>query len=237
MMKKYEILLVQSGENTYHPMILERTLEEKGYRVTTVQGSGPGIEVLLGKKDFDLVITDLSVVLEKAKELNPETMTILMLTTEGKVMLSVQSIRSATDDYLFVPFEMSEIEVRVAGCIEKLERRRRDSLQERVSDTIQELSKILSYDIREPLLSMAASLKLLKRGFYGQVNEGVADGLNKLLSKTVGLIGVTEECVRETLSVTGDVHTKDGFCRPLPVMRPIQREFAPEVNQRPGQSF
>jgi response regulator RpfG family c-di-GMP phosphodiesterase len=234
MMKKYEILLAQSGENSYHPMILERTLEEKGYQVTTVSGSGSGIEAL-GKKDFDLVITDLSVVLEKAKEVNPEMMTILMLTTERKFMLTVHSIRSAADDYLFVPFELSELEVRVASCIERLERRRRDRSQERMNDTIQELMKILSYDIRESLLSMAASLKLLTQGFYGQVNKEVAEGLNKLLSKMVGLIRVTEECVGETLSVTGEVRTRDEFRRLSRVIRPLEREFASEVNQHPGQ--
>ncbi len=234
MMKKYKILLAQSSENPFHPMILERTLEDKGYQVTTVLGSGPGVEAL-GKEDFDLVITDLSVVLEKAKELSPEMMTLLMLTSEARFMLSVHSVRSATDDYLFVPFELGELEIRVASCIEKLECRRRNGSQERVNDTIQELMKILSYDIRDPLLSMAASLKLLTRGFYGQVNEGVAEGLNKLLSKMVDLIRVTEECVGETQTVTGDVRTKDEFRRFSPALHSLEREFASEGNQRPGQ--
>jgi response regulator RpfG family c-di-GMP phosphodiesterase len=235
-MKKYEILLAQSDENPYHPIILQRTLEEKGYHVTTVSGSGPGIE-WLGKKDFDLVITDLLVVLEKAKELNPEMMAILILTTERRCMLTVRSIRSAADDCLFAPFEPGEFEVRVARCIEKLELKRRDDSQKRMNDTIEELMKTLSYDIRGSLLSMATALKLLAQGGYGRMDEGVAHGLEKLFSKTVSLIGVTDECLGEARAVAGDGPMKN---EPRPLTRiipPHGREFAPDASQRSGQWF
>ncbi len=58
--------------------------------------------------------------------------------------------------------------------------------------------------------------------------------MNKLLSKMVGLIRITEECVGETLSVTGEARTKDEFLRFSRVIRPLEREFASKVNQRPG---
>ena len=115
-MKKYEILLAQSEENLYHPILIRGTLEKEIYQVTTEIGSGPSIEIF-SKKEFDLVITDILAVLEKAKELNPEIMTIFMLTTSAKSILTIHAVRSTVDDYLFMPFELAELEVRVALCI------------------------------------------------------------------------------------------------------------------------
>jgi DNA-binding response OmpR family regulator len=65
-------------------------------------------------KDFDLVITDLLPVLEKAKELNPETMAILILAMSSKLIPTAHAIRSSPDDYLFRPFELAELEMRVS---------------------------------------------------------------------------------------------------------------------------
>lgn len=62
-------------------------------------------------------------------------------------------------------------------------------LNEKIMNTL----RIMSHDIREPLVSMSATLKLLSRGYYGKMDEGVANNLKELLSKTVGLIGITEE--------------------------------------------
>jgi len=206
-MRKHEILLAQSEVNPYHPMILQRALEERGYQVTTALGSGPGIE-LLGRKNFDLVITDLSVVLEKAKEINPETMAILMLTTEGRFMLTVHSIRSAADDCVFIPFELGELEVRVANCLEKMELKKRN-IHNPLNEKMEDLSKVLSYDIRGSLISVKGALELLCHGYYGNMDEGVMNGLKEVLSKTIGLIETTEECLDETLSGNGHLKVEN----------------------------
>ena len=68
-MKKYEILLAQPDEKPYHHMGIRWFLEGKCYGVTTALGSSAAIE-LLQEKNFDLVVTDVLAVLEKAKELS-----------------------------------------------------------------------------------------------------------------------------------------------------------------------
>jgi light-regulated signal transduction histidine kinase (bacteriophytochrome) len=62
-----------------------------------------------------------------------------------------------------------------------------------LNERIMNMLEIMSHDIREPLISISATLKLLSRGYYGKMDEGVANNLKDLLSKTVGLIGITEE--------------------------------------------
>jgi UDP-N-acetylmuramate--alanine ligase len=61
----------------------------------------------------ELVITDILPVLEKAKELNPEIMAILVLATSSRSIPTVHAIRSSADDYLFKPFGLAEIEMTV----------------------------------------------------------------------------------------------------------------------------
>jgi signal transduction histidine kinase len=65
--------------------------------------------------------------------------------------------------------------------------------------------KIMSHDIRGSLISVSATLKLLSRGYYGKMDEGVANNLNDLLSKTIGLIGITEEYLGRTFSIDDDL--------------------------------
>ena len=206
-MKTYEILVALSEEGPHRPSAIRWILEDKGYLVTATVSINAAMETLFNGS-FDLVITDLPVVLEKVKELNPDTLAILMLTTETRSILSVDAIRSAVDDYVFVPFELAELEVRVANCIEKVELKKRN-IPTPLNEKIGDLSKTLSYDIRGSLISMKAALELLCQGYYGGVNETVMNRLKDVLSKTVCLIGVTEECLGEAWSVSADLNTKD----------------------------
>ena len=61
------------------------------------------------------------------------------------------------------------------------------------TDDILTMLKIMSLDIQGPLVSMLATLKLLNRGYYGKMDEEVANKIKKLLSNATFLIGITEE--------------------------------------------
>jgi hypothetical protein len=56
---------------------------------------------------------------------------------------------------------------------------------------------------------MSATLKLLMRGYYGTMDEGVANILKDLLSKAVGLIGITEGYMGLTFSIGDDLEIGD----------------------------
>jgi len=55
------------------------------------------------------------------------------------------------------------------------------------------LSQTAPHDIRGPLISMVATLKLLNRGYYGKMDEEVADKINELLLNATRLTGVAEK--------------------------------------------
>ena len=62
-------------------------------------------------------------------------------------------------------------------------------------ETLLNLLKMMSRDIRGSLLSMLATLKLLNRGYYGNMDEEAANQTKDLLSRTTRLIGMVDACL------------------------------------------
>ena len=132
-MRKYSILLVDDD-----PIITAGTgshLEEEGYEVTTADSGERAVE-LLNQSSFDLIITDLVMeemngtdVLEKSKEINPETM-VIILTGFGDMASAIDALRLDADDYILKPCEPEEMNFRVSRCLEKLENKRKIEVYE-----------------------------------------------------------------------------------------------------------
>ena len=235
-MRKFEILLALADEDPHSLMVIQSTLEEKGYRVTRERRDESTPE-RIPTNEFDLVVTDLLTVLEKAKELNPGIMAILVLATSSKSIPTVHAIRSSADDYLFRPFGLAEMEMRVSHCIEKLEAQQRDRQPESFDLSLNEkmlnMVKALSHDVRGSLLSISATLKLLSRGYYGKMDEAVVHRIKELFSKTSGLIGITEEYLGRSFSVNNDLNTE---VESLDLMKdaliPVMKELSSELKGR-----
>jgi signal transduction histidine kinase len=235
-MRKVEILLALADEDPHSLMVIQSTLEEKGYRVARETKDESTTE-RIPTNDFDLVVTDLLTVLEKAKELNPGVMAILVLATSSKSIPTVHAIRSSADDYLFRPFGLAEMEMRVSHCIEKLEAQQSDRQPESFDLSLNEkmlnMVKALSHDVRGSLLSISATLKLLSRGYYGKMDEAVVHRIKELFSKTSGLIGITEEYLGRSFSVNNDFNTE---VESLDLMKdaliPVLKELSSELKGR-----
>jgi signal transduction histidine kinase len=105
----------------------------------------------------------------------------------------------------------------------------RPNLDERVLNMV----RIMSHDIRGSLVSMSATLKLLSRGYYGKMDEGVANNLKDLLSKTIGLIGITEEYLGRTFSVNDDLETLgETLDLRQDIINPVLEELSGEIKDR-----
>jgi signal transduction histidine kinase len=232
-MKKYEILLALAEEDPHSLMVIQSTLEKKGFQVTTAEWSGFTTE-RIPANDFDLVITDRLTILEKAKELNPEIMAILILATSSRSIPTVDAIRFSPDDYLFKPFGLSELEMRASHCIEKLEAQQKDPQPEsydlRLNEKILNIVKAMSHDVRGSLLSISATLKLLSRGYYGNMDEAVVKKIKELFFNTTGLIGVTEEYLGRSFSVNEDLDTEgESLDLMKDILIPVLKELSSEL--------
>jgi signal transduction histidine kinase len=233
-MRKCEILLALSEEDPCSLRTIGLALEDWGYQVTTAVNSGSVTEVL-HTKDFDLVITNLLDILKKVKEVNPETMVVILSDT-CKATFAIKALRLHADDYILKPLDLVELRDLATYLEKKLELKRTNSQSKshegKLDEKILNMLKIMSHDIRGSIVSISATLKLLSRGYYGKMDEGVANSLKEVLSKTICLTGVTEEYLSRTFSVDGDLETGDETLDLMKdIISPLLEELSPELKE------
>ncbi|KPJ76153.1 MAG: response regulator receiver protein [Deltaproteobacteria bacterium SG8_13] len=152
-MKGHSILLVDDD-----PFILTgigQSLETEGYRITTAESGELALE-LMKKTQFDLVITDLVMdridgiqVLKKAKEINSDSM-VIILTGYGDMTSAIDALRLNADDYMLKPCQPDEMSFRVAACLEKLDLSRKIRMYEQILPVCCVCRKIRDDEGRQP---------------------------------------------------------------------------------------
>jgi signal transduction histidine kinase len=232
-MKKYEILLALSGQDSYRSRVHGLALEQEGHQVTMVLGNEDVIKTLQPMK-FDLIITDLPAILSKGKELNSEVLGLFVVNSYSQSNFSVHAFRVDADDYLFQPFGVTELVARAARCIRTLELERdapwSGSHRRDLNEKGQTMLKVLSHDMRGSLLSLSFSLKLLIRGHYGKIDDGALEQLRELFSKTNGLIGMTDECLGRRFLGNDDRTANPGVLDLMQdIIKPVLEELSTEL--------
>ncbi|MFH1018177.1 MAG: sigma-54 dependent transcriptional regulator [Pseudomonadota bacterium] len=118
------------------PSILEFfeiLLSEEGYEVDLISTGREALEIL-EKKPYDLVITDLAMpevdgmaVLERVKEISPETL-VLMITAYATAESAVDAMKKGAYDYLLKPFKVDEIRLVIRNALERSDLRRENTV-------------------------------------------------------------------------------------------------------------
>jgi signal transduction histidine kinase len=102
-----------------------------------------------------------------------------------------------------------------------------------INGEILHILTLMSHDIRGPLNSLAAGLKLLKKGAYGTMAEGVSQEVDVLFDMVRGLIGSAEDFLARASSFDGG---PDILREPLNVKKdvvtPLLQELSREIQQR-----
>jgi DNA-binding NtrC family response regulator len=134
-MEKPHILLVD--DDHYILEGIGADLESQGFLVTKTDKGDLALQ-LLKENHFDLVITDLVMedtdgiqVLTKTKELNADTM-VIILTGYGDMKSAIEALREQADDYLLKPCESEEMLYRVNRCLEKRELARKIEIYQNI---------------------------------------------------------------------------------------------------------
>ncbi len=120
---KERILLIDDEE--FIRSNLKRILKSAGYKVTVVE-SGTSALDLFKKTEYDLILLDLNLpdihgleVLKKIKELNEETLVIIM-TGYASVESAVEALKLGAYDYIKKPFKADAIKLIIKLAIETL---------------------------------------------------------------------------------------------------------------------
>ncbi|MBI5214041.1 MAG: sigma-54-dependent Fis family transcriptional regulator, partial [Nitrospirae bacterium] len=103
---------------------LEFLLKREGYSVTSVNSGEAALEKLK-EENFDVVLTDLKmgrvdgmVVLEKSKEISPDT-PVIMITAFASIESAVDAMKRGAADYIVKPFLNEEIRLVIKKVIEQ----------------------------------------------------------------------------------------------------------------------
>lgn len=117
----------------------------------------------------------------------------------------------------------------MGGCLDSTS----EALKSGADETTLNLLKIMSHDIRGPLVSMVATLKLLNRGYYGKMDEKAADKIREVLSNATRLAGMAEEYLGRAFAVNEELEIEG---EPLYLIRdivnPVLEEFSPGLKDR-----
>jgi PAS domain S-box-containing protein len=72
-----------------------------------------------------------------------------------------------------------------------------------LNEQILNMLMVVSHDVRSPLISIEATLKLLMRGIYGKMDESVKNTVIDLYGRINKLQGVAEDCLGKSSAVKG----------------------------------
>jgi len=118
------ILIADDEEQIREP--LSFILNKEGYNCKTVNDGSNAIKALQ-EDNYDILITDIKMpgmngveVLEKSREISPETIVIL-ITAYGSVETAIQALRKGAADYLLKPLDFDEVLVRLKNLIRNKE--------------------------------------------------------------------------------------------------------------------
>ncbi|HDM78281.1 MAG TPA: sigma-54-dependent Fis family transcriptional regulator [Deltaproteobacteria bacterium] len=116
---------------------LEIMLLNEGYSVVTAENGGEALKIL-EKEPVDLIITDIRMngidglqVLKKSKEINPNTI-VIMISAYASAETAVQAMKEGAYDYLPKPFKLKEIKKVIREALNS----RKPSAEERSSRDI-----------------------------------------------------------------------------------------------------
>jgi len=216
---------------------LSPLLDGQECRVTRVGTGQEGLEALK-RGDFDFVVTEMNTgqisglsLLKRAKLLKPD-MPVIFMTSCGDAVGVRTAFRSGADDYLFKG-EKLDARMRIGSRLQQLSTgREEDSVSNVLQENLLDILAVMSHDIRGPLVSIGAALKLLKRGAYGSIDESVGNTLTDLYGRVVSLIGLAEEFLGKAALVkcASDIAEKVMDLR-QDIIDPVLDELYDDINK------
>ncbi|MBK9321472.1 MAG: sigma-54-dependent Fis family transcriptional regulator [Bdellovibrionaceae bacterium] len=117
---KSRILVVDDEESIRE--FLEIMLKKEGYDITLAE-DGQKAKELLGKKTFDMIISDLQMphvtgieLLKHVKETSPEIV-FMMITAFGTAETAVEAMKMGAYDYITKPFKIDEVRLNIQNAL------------------------------------------------------------------------------------------------------------------------
>jgi DNA-binding response OmpR family regulator len=181
---------------------IKRALELQKYAVDVAHDGDQGLDLAIGEKAYDLIISDIMLPkldgLSLCKQIRQEGLhiPILMLTAKGQVQDKVAGLDGGADDYMVKPFSFDELFARVRALVRRPQGER---------DPILKIADLSLDPVHFQVTRAGQKIKLSTREFA--LLEYLLRNKNKVLSKEQ-LIAHVWDYDANVLPSTVEVHIK-----------------------------
>jgi len=170
----------------------------------------------LKEEKFDVVLLDLNLPdsqglggVERITAQEPDVPVIIFTSLDDET-LGIQAVRKHAGDYLVKGQINSNILVRsIRYAIERKQAektlRESETRVRALNEQILNMLMVVSHDLRSPLVSIEATLKLLMRGVYGPMETSVKNTVIDLHGRIQRLHGIAEDCLGKVSGVSCEV--------------------------------
>ena len=175
-MTQSKILVVDDEQSV--ATTIKAILQLDGNDVTAVTSGKEALD-LLGRQEFDVVLTDLRLddldgidILRETQKLWPDTVSI-MLTGYASLESAVTALRSGAYDYLIKPSDVDELRATVGRGLERRRLRQRLVELEQLDRLKTQFLSMASHELRTPLTAVSGFMQIARRrmGRLGAATE------------------------------------------------------------------
>ena len=165
-MTQSKILVVDDEQSV--ATTIKAILQLDGNEVTAVTSGKEALD-LLGRLEFDVVLTDLRLddldgieILRETQKLWPDTVSI-MLTGYASLESAVTALRSGAYDYLIKPSDVDELRATVGRGLERRRLRQRLVELEQLDKLKTQFLSMASHELRTPLTAVSGFMQIARR--------------------------------------------------------------------------
>lgn len=195
---------------------LEHVLRKEGYEVVSVPNGAVAIQEL-EKSDFDLVLTDLRMqpvdgaqVLERARELHPDT-EVIVITGFATITSAVDAMRKGAYHYIPKPYNLDEVRIIVRQALEKRALRREVSELRRQVGIKKDSSLLIGKS--PPMESLKRTIEQIAPSDSSVLILGDTGTGKELVAKTIHNLSARSE--RRFLAINCGAFTEELFANEL----------------------
>jgi signal transduction histidine kinase len=195
--KTYSVLVIDDEESMRDSCCL--ILAKEGFTTDSAPNGESGLEKIQASPP-DFVLIDLKMpgiggleVLEKVKEINPDTIPIV-ITGYATVESAVEAMKRGAYDFLPKPFTPEELRLIIRRGIERKKLIQEAEALRREKKLIEEnFITMVSHQLRSPLVAIAQYFEVIMGGMVGEVSAQQKEMLAKAKTRLEGLLDLIND--------------------------------------------
>jgi two-component system sensor histidine kinase/response regulator len=197
-LEKKPVILVIDDEETMRDSC-SQILDKAGYQSETAEDGAVGLEKIKEIKP-DLALIDLKMpgitgmeVLEKAKEIDPSIITVV-ITGYATVDSAVEAMKKGAYDFLPKPFSPEQLRIIIRRGLERRKLIQEAESLRRDKKLIEEnFITMVTHQLRSPLVAVQQYFEVLLAGMVGKVQEKQKEMIQRASDRLDGLLNLIND--------------------------------------------